>query len=98
MAVICTYQDLICPFVLNTFDKFGKSLDLFGDKIFAMENITDLHDCQELIRQSLEGKINIEKIDPELINIILPKSFKGNPLFLVDIIESLIVININNFL
>ena len=91
LAIICTYQDPICPIIVNPFDRFSKSIDLFGDKIVIMENITDLYECQELIRQNLEGKCNIEKIDPELINIILPKSFRGNPLFLLDIVDSLIV-------
>ena len=59
-----------------------------------MDNITDVYDCQELIKQNLEGRLNIEKIDPELINIILPKSFKGNPLFILDLVDSLIVIYI----
>jgi hypothetical protein len=91
ITIICTYQDQLSSLVQNPLDKFVKYLDTFGDKVVVMENITDLYDCQELIRQNLEGRLNIEKIDPELINIILPKSFKGNPLFLLDIVDSLIV-------
>jgi hypothetical protein len=79
----------------------GKYFDIFRDKIFIMDNILDLYEVQDLIKHHLEeerqfrGKIKIEKVDPELINIILPKSFKGNPLFLTDIVDSLIVFGFN---
>ena len=67
-------------------------LNQFGENVVSMENIYEVNECQELIRQNLEGRLNIDIIDPELINIIIPKSFKGNPLFILDLIDSLIVI------
>ena len=88
---MCSYQDAISPVIQNTFDKFGKSIDLFGEKVVSMENINEVFDCQELIKHNLEGRLDIDKIDPELINIILPKTFKGNPLFILDLIDGLIV-------
>ena len=96
MIILCTYQDLICSIIQNPFDKFAKSLDFFGERVVSMENINDLHECEELIKNNLEGRLNIEKIDPELINIIIPKTFQGNPLFILDIIDSLIVFIILN--
>ena len=56
-----------------------------------MENITDIAENQELIKTYLDGRLNIDKIDSELIEIILPKSFKGVPLFTLEMVDSLIV-------
>lgn len=56
-----------------------------------MENITEISENQEMIKSHLEGKLSIEKIDTELIEIILPKSFKGVPLFTLEMVDSLIV-------
>ena len=56
-----------------------------------MENITDIAENQEMIKTYLEGKLNIEKIDPELVEIILQKAFKGIPLFTLEMVDSLIV-------
>jgi len=44
-----------------------------------------------MIKTYLEGKLSIDKIDSELVEIILPKSFKGVPLFTLEIVDSLIV-------
>jgi hypothetical protein len=74
-------------------DKFIKSLDIFEDKVFYMENISDISENQEMIKTYLEGKLTIEKIDSELVEIVLPKSFKGVPYFTLEIIDSLIVKN-----
>ena len=56
-----------------------------------MENINDISENQEMIKTYLEGKLSIDKIDSELVEIILPKSFKGVPLFTLEIVDSLIV-------
>jgi hypothetical protein len=56
-----------------------------------MENITDVAENQEMIKTYLEGKLSIDKIDSELVEIILPKSFKGVPLFTLEIFDSLVV-------
>jgi hypothetical protein len=56
-----------------------------------MENINDISENQEMIKSYLEGKLSIDKIDSELVEIILPKSFKGVPLFTLEMVDSLIV-------
>ena len=61
-----------------------------------MENITDISENQELIKCHLEGRLTIEKIESELIEIVLAKSFKGIPLFTLEIIDSLLVNKIIN--
>ena len=92
IAIICTYQDKISPLLENKYDKFcRKLLNSFGENVVSLENITSFSDCHELIKQHLQGRLNLSSMDNELISIILPKTFKGNPLFILDIIESLIV-------
>ena len=73
-------------------DKFIKSLSIFEDKVYYMENLNDISENQEMIKNNLEGKLSIEKIDTELIEIILPKSFRGVPLFTLEMVDSLVVI------
>ena len=91
MCIICTYQDQLSQWNSRDQDKFIKSLDIFEDNVYYMENITEISENQEMIKSHLEGKLSIEKIDTELIEIILPKSFKGVPLFTLEMVDSLIV-------
>lgn len=65
-------------------------------KTFMMENILDSHDLKDLIKKHLserildEFKINLNIIDEDLLRILISKSFKGVPLFLMDILDNLI--------
>lgn len=63
---------------------------------FLMNNITDPQLVEELIIFYLEEKIHSEynstlkRVDKELIDLILKKSFGGIPLFIIDVVENLI--------
>jgi hypothetical protein len=72
-------------------DQFNQFIDIFEEKVFYMENITEISENQEMIQTYLEGRLSIDKIDSELVEIILSKSFKGVPLFTLEIVDSLIV-------
>ena len=92
MCIICTYQDQLYLNESRDPDNFIKSLDIFDeDKVFFMVNINEVSENNEMIKTYLEGKLEIHKIDTELLNIILPMSFKGVPLFTFEIVDSLIV-------
>lgn len=91
VCVIATYQDQINAIVRNPFDRISKYGDLFlNEKTYVMDNITDIVLAHDLIRHSIQGKVNVSQISEKLIHIVLTKSLKGNPLFIIDIIHSLL--------
>lgn len=91
VCIICTYQDQISSLIPKETDQFNQFIDIFEEKVFYMENITEISENQEMIQTYLEGRLSIDKIDSELVEIILSKSFKGVPLFTLEIVDSLIV-------
>lgn len=67
-----------------------------GMTTYMMENLMDKSEIQELIKTYLvdymleEYKQTIDRIDPVMIEIIVSKSFKGVPLFILDMVDNLI--------
>ena len=95
VCVICTLRDPICN---NQKDDgvFEKVMDEFKtEKIYVMDNITDSQDVNNLIATNLSQKsLAVHSIEFELIEIILKKSYKGNPLFILDIVDSIMQENL----
>jgi class 3 adenylate cyclase len=89
IAIITSYQDEICPIIKNPNDKFSTSVLFDWDDTFLMENLSDIDLARDLLRYHIPGKVSAN-ISHELINIILTKSFVGNPLFMIEIFNSLI--------
>jgi hypothetical protein len=55
-----------------------------------MDNITDYDDVNELIRRNLSQlNLTIKSVSVDLLDIILKKSYKGNPLYILDIVDSM---------
>src|SRR5690606_4857882 len=72
-------------------DIFSKIPELLNaDKLHIMENITDIKTAHDLLLFNIKDKINVSSINSFLIDIVLRKSFNGNPLFMIDIVNSLI--------
>lgn len=90
IAIICTLQDPICR-VQKEGVMFSRVLDEFRqDKVYVMDNITDYDDVNELIRRNLSQlNLTIKSVSTELLDIILKKSYKGNPLYILDIVDSM---------
>ena len=63
---------------------------------FTMNNLTDAKQIEKLIVFYLEEKVHsdynstLKRVDPELIELILRKSYGGIPLFIMDIVKNLI--------
>lgn len=103
VCIICSYQDPMTQVIQNYEDKVIKHIDSFKiESTIIMERITEISDVEKLIIHHLEEK-EIFKIDEKLLNIILAKAFKGNPLFILDITDSLVntmklvqIIKVNN--
>lgn len=91
VCVICSYQDPMTQVNQNYEDKIAKHIDSFNlDSIFLMDSITDFSEAHELMKNHLEEDLNVETISTKLLNMVLTKAFKGNPLFILDITENLI--------
>lgn len=85
--IICTYQDSLNPYVkqeppLLEFDEF---LELKG--------LADSKEVFDLISNFCKKtkKILITGIEPEAFEAIIDHSFKNNPLFLIEIVDSLLI-------
>jgi Cdc6-like AAA superfamily ATPase len=95
VILILSYQDRICGIVKNQYDKMQKASDImFPENTIYMENILDIKVIKELLinHTAQQGKI-IKTIDTELIKILISKSFKGIPLFVLDIFDNLVSSN-----
>lgn len=91
ICVLATYQDSVNSISRNPLDHFCKATELiYHEKTFLLDGITDYHLVHEIVKNNLKTDSNIERISEDLINIVLTKSFKGNPLFTIDIINSMI--------
>lgn len=82
-------------------DKFGKDPEFSAEEIefFYMHNITKHEEISKIIKFSIlksplgnnkKDKIAISKIEKTLLDIIISKSFRGNPLFIFEITNSLL--------
>lgn len=91
VIVICSHRDPLVS-VEKQENIFLKNINnLFpDDKIYIMGNILEKEDVKEIILNYLyNNNINCKSINPKIIDIVLKKSFKGNPLFIIEIIDSL---------
>lgn len=91
IALICTLQDPICN-VQKDVGLFSKVLEEFrSDKIYVMDNISDYDDVNNLIKTNLSQiNLSIKSVRSDLLDILLKKSYKGNPLFILDIVDSML--------
>ncbi len=92
IAIICTYQEPLINLIRNPNDKFNKILDLINpEKEYIMGGFIEEADICELIKFHLSEKnINIQTINSQLIKVLLQKSFKGIPIFMIDLVDSLL--------
>jgi hypothetical protein len=91
MCLITTYQDQFNNIIRNNTDLFHKVAELVNaDRLHLMDNITDIKTAHDILLFNIKDKINVSSISSKLIDIIIRKSFNGNPLFMIDIINSLI--------
>jgi hypothetical protein len=91
VGVICTYQDPISP-VISPDNKIVRYEDLFEyDNIYVIDNVADEEEAGEMILNHLADRFpDLEFINRKLINLLLTKAFKGNPLFILDIVDNLV--------
>jgi predicted ATPase len=90
MCIITTYQDKISNIIKNPYDNFGKCEMIKHENTFIMENIVDNKEVNDLLLYNIDEKLSINSIRPEVIDIVLTKSFKGNPLLTIDVLHSLL--------
>ena len=91
VGIITSYQDSYNNILKNPYDNFSKVNELLiPEKIFLMENITELKTAHEIILFNIKDKTGVKKIHPDVIDIVLRKSFNGNPLFMIEIVNNLI--------
>lgn len=89
LALICTLQDHIINFSKQEL-LFNRILDVYAtEKVYIMDNVTDYEDVKSLVNENFPELLN-KPISNDLFEIVLKKSFKGNPLFILDIMESII--------
>lgn len=105
ISIIISHQTSLFFHTQDKGDKFAsipKSPQfLYNDDahIFPMSNITNHEEISKIIKFSIlkshlgknkKDKIAISKIEKTLLDIIISKSFRGNPLFIFEITESLL--------
>jgi len=103
ICVLSTYMDSINTITRNPLDNLCRANDLiYHEKTFILEGITEYQQVHEILKHNLKNESGIERISEDLINIVLTKSFKGNPLFTIEILISMIekgfAINLNRSL
>ena len=84
--IICTYQDNINPY------KPQKPSLLESDKEIKLSGLFNLRDVNNLIIDfcSRNKKIEVSSIDKLLLFTILGRSFHNNPLFIIELVDSLL--------
>jgi len=55
-----------------------------------MSGLVEDHEISELIKFNISDTLSVTTIDSELIKIIKKKSFRGTPIFIIELIESLL--------
>ena len=83
-------------------DKFHRLTDLVNpDKEYVMNGFFDEREVVDLIRLHLSDFYNIQLVDLQIVKILLQKTFKGIPLFVLDLVDSLfeakLILLANNF-
>ena len=72
-------------------DKFHRLGDIISpEKEYFLNGLVEESEVSDLIKFHISDSLNITTVDHELINIILKKSFKGIPIFIIDLIEALL--------
>jgi hypothetical protein len=92
IVFILTYEEKISGLIKNQYDKILKAGDIvYPENTIYMENLLDIKVIKELIINHIakQGKI-IKTIDKELIRILISKSFRGVPLFILDLLDNLL--------
>ena len=85
-------NDFIIPMSINDFKSIDRE-DIVNN--IQLKNITNVREIDEFIKTYLlhhgENRTfdSIFKVDPKLIHLLLDKSFKGNPLFMYDLVHEL---------
>ena len=85
-------NDFIIPMSINDFKSIDRE-DIVNN--LQLKNITNVREIDEFIKTYLlhhgENRTfdSIFKVDPKLIHLLLDKSFKGNPLFMYDLVHEL---------
>lgn len=90
VIIICSFQDPIAQSLVKEKNHFFEILN-FEEREFFMEKFLESYEILGLIRNHLEGKFTTEKIDNDLTKVLIQKSFKGVPLLILDILDSLLV-------
>jgi len=60
------------------------------DKEYFMSGLVEDHEISELIKFNISDTLSVTTIDSQLIKIIKKKSFRGTPIFIIELIESLL--------
>lgn len=98
IGIICSYQEPLIPFIKNPLNNITKLAEVINpDKEYVMNGFSEDHEISELIKFHLSDTINITSIDNSLIKIILQKSFKGTPIFIIDLIETFLASKLISF-
>jgi len=89
IGIICSYQEPLIPLLKSPLDKITKLLEVVNpDKSYSLNGFTAESEISDLIKSHLNDTINITSIDSHLIKILLQKSFKGTPIFIIDLVET----------
>jgi hypothetical protein len=90
-CIITTYQDSFNTIIRNNHDLFYKIAELVNtENLHIMDNITHFKTAHDLMLFNIKDKVNVNSINHKLIDIIIRKSFNGNPLFMIDIICNMV--------
>ena len=83
--IICTYQNNINPY------KLQKPSSLQSDKEVKLSGLFDEKDVTILIKNFFSNvkNIHIESIEPKTLYYILARTFHNNPLFIIELFDSL---------
>lgn len=90
ILIICSYQMQMSMVVSNPLEKFNSKHDLMTiPNCIEMNPFFYYDEIFPLIRDFLKQKYNqnIEKIEKRLLSTIISKSFKGIPLFILELID-----------
>lgn len=93
IIVIYSFKDQLIHSINDSLNVKFKINDVVAlENVYIMDNINEYEDVSKLILFSLPDnlKSNIKEIDLELKNIILIKSLRGNPLLIINLLESII--------
>lgn len=103
--IIASYQECVNGLMLSQFDIFGKTVELYNnvEKTYLMQSISDLKDLKALMNFYLKKNEKFKKeylkntlmrreiqINEDVLSFILSKSFGGNPLFVYDLLNTMI--------